>query len=256
MAFEVGADAYQRFMGRFADPLAAQTLDLVGAQHGQRAVDVGAGTGALTAPLVDRLSVDAVVAVDPSPAFVAALHARLPEVDVHLGAAEALPFADDAVDLALAQLVVHFMTDPVLGLREMLRVTRPGGLVAVSVWDFAGGRSPLSLFWRAAADLDPGVDDESGRAGAREGDLAELLRAAGGRDVEAGERVVSSPHRSPADWWEPYTLGVGPAGEYLAGLPAEHRDALRARALELLVERYGSGPGAIDAVAWVATARA
>jgi SAM-dependent methyltransferase len=195
-----------------------------------------------------------VVAVDPSAAFASALAERLPGVEVHRTGAESLPLADGSVDLAVAQLVVHFMTDPALGVREMRRVLRDGGGIALSVWDFAGERAPLSLFWRAARELDGDVDDESGRAGAAAGQLAALLREAGFRDVRDGELTVTSDYRDAADWWEPYTLGVGPAGEYLAGLDAAHREAIRRRCSELLGERYGTGPIVVEATAWFATA--
>jgi SAM-dependent methyltransferase len=127
----------------------------------------------LTAELVRRVGADAVSAVDPSERFVEAARARHPGVQVQRAAAEQLPFADQMFDTALAQLVVHFMADPVVGLREMARVTRTGGVVAACVWDHAGGRGPLSLFWNAARELDPDVEDESQLAGARRGQLAE-----------------------------------------------------------------------------------
>ena len=120
MTFVVSADAYARFMGRFSSPLAGRFLDLLAPRPGQRALDVGCGPGALTAPLVDLLGVDAVAAVDPSAPFVAAARERLPGVDVRTAGAEELPFADGTFDLTLAQLVVQFMTDPVAGLREVM----------------------------------------------------------------------------------------------------------------------------------------
>ena len=104
-------------------------------------------------------------AVDPSKPFVAAAGARHPGVDVLPASAESLPFDDNAFDAALAQLVVHFMADPVAGLSEMARVTRRGGVVAVCVWDHAGDRTPSAAFWQAARELDPGVQDESGSPG-------------------------------------------------------------------------------------------
>jgi ubiquinone/menaquinone biosynthesis C-methylase UbiE len=139
VSFDVGADAYLRFMGRYSEPLAVQFADLAGIGRGQRVLDVGCGPGALTAELVSRAGTDAVSAVDPSASFAAAVRERLPGVDVRRSAAERLPFPDDAFDAALAQLVVHFMTDPVAGLREMGRVTRPGGVISACVWDHAGG---------------------------------------------------------------------------------------------------------------------
>jgi SAM-dependent methyltransferase len=246
MSFNVAAEAYGRFMGRFSEPLAAGFADAAGVSTGQRAVDVGCGPGALTAVLVERLGADAVSAIDPSPPFVEAMRQRYPDVDLHADAAEHLPFADDTFDLALAQLVVHFMADPVAGLREMARVTRPGGTVAACVWDHAGGGGPLATFWQAARDLDPGVHDESDLAGAREGHLAELCDRAGLTDIEAGTLSVTVTYPSFDEWWESYTLGVGPAGAYVVQLDDAGRDALRAHCQELLPE----APFDITATAW------
>ena len=151
MNFDVAADTYDRYMGGWSRPLAPQMADLAGVHPGQRAIDVGCGPGSLTTELAGRLGPAAVAAVDPSPPFVAAARLRHPGVDVREAPAEALPFADDLFDAALAQLVVHFMADPVAGLREMARVTRLGGVVAACVWDFAGGRGPLGPFWADGA---------------------------------------------------------------------------------------------------------
>jgi SAM-dependent methyltransferase len=250
MSFEVDGGAYQRFMGRYADPLARALLDEIDPHPPQRALDVGAGTGALTAPLVDVLGPDAVSAIDPSSSFATALRRRLPAVDVRVGVAEHLPFDDAAFDLTLAQLVVSFMTDPIAGIAEMARVTAPGGTIAASVWDFGGARAPLSLFWRAARELDPTVDDESTTPGVREGDLTTLFAAAGLGTARAGTLTVVVPYGDPEEWWEPYTLGVGPAGAHVAHLDDAHREALRRRCLELL----GPGPGTVAATAWLAVA--
>ena len=125
-------------MGQYSEPLAALFAAWPGLSAGQRALDVGCGPGALTAALAARLGPAAVSAVDPSRQFVLAARERCPQANVHLAAAEQLPFGDKVFDAALAQLVVHFMADPVAGVREMARVTRPGGVVAACVWDYAG----------------------------------------------------------------------------------------------------------------------
>src|ERR687898_491791 len=148
-------------MGRYSVPLACEFADFAAVSPGQRVLDVGCGPGALTAELVARLGPDAVSAVDPSESFVEAARERPPGVSVQRAAAEQLPFGDEEFDATLAQLVVHFMADPVAGLREMARVTRNDGVVAACVWDHAGGTGPLSVFWEAARELDPGVHDES-----------------------------------------------------------------------------------------------
>jgi SAM-dependent methyltransferase len=248
VSFAVAADAYDRFMGRYSVPLASLLADFAGVAAGQRVLDVGCGPGALTTELVARLGSASVAAVDPSEPFVAAARERHPGVDVQRAAAEELPFAAGEFDAALAQLVVHFMADPLAGLREMARVTREQGVVTACVWDHAGGQGPLSLFWQAARELDPDVEDESGRAGSREGHLAELFEAAGLGEIEEGALSVRVEHPSFEDWWEPFTLGVGPAGAFVAGLDADGQARLRERCRELLP----AAPFVPPARAWAA----
>ncbi len=250
MAFDVAGSAYQRFMGRFSERLSAPFADFAGvcAGAGMRVVDVGCGPGVLTTELVDRLGADAVVAADPSEPFVAAARSRLPEVDIRAAPAEALPFADQSFDAALAQLVVHFMRDPAAGVGEMARVTRPGGVVAVCVWDHAGGRGPLSPFGAAVAEVDPAAPDESSLTGAAQGQLEVLLRAGGLGDVQGAELTVGRDYASFEDWWEPYTLGVGPAGDHVRTLDAAGRDRL----VEACRSQIPDRPFTLDAVAWAA----
>jgi SAM-dependent methyltransferase len=251
MSFDVSADAYLRFMGRYSEPLAAQFADLAGVRSGQRLLDVGCGPGALTAELVNRAGADAVTAVEPSASFAAAARERLPGADIRRSAAEQLPFPDNTFDAALAQLVVHFMTDPVAGLREMGRVTRPGGIVSACVWDHAGDRGPLTPFWRAVRELDPAADDESDLAGVREGHLAELFARAGLGRADVTTLTVRVRQAGFEAWWEPFTFGVGPAGTYLASLPAGRREELRERCRRQLP----AGPFEIAATVWAATSR-
>jgi SAM-dependent methyltransferase len=248
MAFDVAADAYDRFMGVWSRPLATTFADFAGIERGMRAVDVGSGPGSLTAELVGRLGPDRVAAVDPSEPFVAAVAERYPGVDVRRAPAEALPYPAGAFDTALAQLVVHFMTDAVAGLREMARVTRDGGIVAACVWDFGGGRGPLGPFWEVARELDPEVVDESQRPGVRSGHLGALLRAAGLEQVAEGQLSVSRKLDGFDAWWEPFTRGVGPAGVYLAGLDAERQMAIR----DGCRAKLSSGAFTLTAVAWAA----
>jgi len=252
VSFAVSANAYDRFMGRYSTPLAPELADFAGVQPGQRALDVGCGPGALTGELVARLGAEAVVAVDPSESFIAAARERHPGADVRQAAAEELPFADHEFDVTLAQLVVHFMADPVAGLREMARVTRPGGVVVACVWDHAGGRGPLSLYWTAVRQLDPNAPDESGLAGARQGHLNELFEAAGFDGVDDADLAVDVEHASFEQWWEPFTLGVGPAGSYVAGLDPTRRAELEERCRQLAPP----APFTLDAHAWAARGHA
>ena len=252
MSFDVSADAYGRYMGRFSEPLAAAFAAFLRLASGQRALDVGCGPGALTAVLAAELGPESVSAVDPSASFVAAVRDRLPGVDARLGAAEALPWPDNSFDRTAAQLVVHFMADPGAGIAEMARVTRPGGTVAATVWDFAGGTAPLSVFWRAAREVDPAAPGEAHLPGTGEGQLAALLRGAGLSGTESTALTVTLRFASFDEWWTPFTLGVGPAGGYLAGLDDGHQAAVRAACQRLLRE----APFTVSARSWAARAAA
>lgn len=248
MSFAVPAQAYDRFMGVHSRQLSPQLVDLARVKAGARALDVGCGPGALTAELVERLGAGAVAAVDPSESFVAAARARHPGVDVRRAKAEALPYGDRSFDAALAQLVVHFMTDPVAGLREMARVTRRDGVIAACVWDHAGGRSPVAAFWHAARDVGVDTQDESALAGAREGHLIELFEESGLREVEGAVLVSRVEYARFDDWWEPFEFGVGPAGAQFVALSPDQRARLRERCQVL----FRRAPFEVVSSAWAA----
>lgn len=247
MSFDVAADAYDRYMGRYSILLSPQLADFAGVRFGQRVLDVGCGPGALTAELVARVGASAVAAVDPSEPFVAAARERHPGVEVVQASAERLPFPGLTFDATLAQLVVHFMADPNIGLTEMARVTRREGVVAACVWDH-GGQGPLDLFWRAARGFEPEVDDESHLPGVREGHLAELFDAAGLREIAATALWVSLEHATFEAWWEPFTRGVGPGGSFLANLGADQQVELR----ETCRAMIPTTPFVVRARAWAA----
>lgn len=231
-------------MGRYAEPLADVFVPFCGVGAGDHVLDVGCGPGALTAHL---LSVGAqVAAIDPSPSFLDAIRLRFPDVEVRRGVAEELPYDTEAFDAALAQLVVHFMTDPVAGLRQMARVIRTGGVVGACVWD--GPTGALAPFWEAVHVIDPDAEDEALRSGARMGHLTELFDAAGLRDVEESSIAVDVLHPTFGQWWEPYAYAVGPAGDYVQRLD----DHGRARLESVARERLGDGPFTVTATAWAA----
>ena len=190
-------------------------------------------------------------AVDPSVQFVEAVGARYPGVHVQQAFAESLPFRAETFDAAIAQLVVHFMADPVAGLREMRRVTRDGGTVAACVWDHAGGQGPLSPYWEAAQSLYPDVEGEGERAGSREGHLAELFREAGLEPTEDTALWVSVEHPTFEEWWEPFTLGVGTPGSFMKTRTPEQMDALREASRAILPP----APFTLKARAWTVVAR-
>ena len=236
--FAVPAESYDRLMGRYLPSLAPAFADAAGIRGGMRLLDVGCGPGGLTRELAVRTGAGQVAAIDPSPPFAAACRERNPGVDVRQGVAEDLPFASATFDAALASLVVGFMTDPVRGLSEMARVTKPGGTVAACFWD--PGRMPaLGIFWAAAASVDPAVTGELRRPGAAAGELAALLTEAGLLEVRQGVIGARAEYTGFEDWWSPYTLGVGPAGVYYRSLDAAQREAVRAECRQLLGRPIG-----------------
>jgi SAM-dependent methyltransferase len=249
VTFQVAAEKYDKFMGRYSSRLATSFADFAGVTAGQRVVDVGSGPGALTTELVARVGAENVAAADPSEPFVEAARQRFPGVDVQLAPAEQLPFADGEFDAALAQLVVHFMSEPLAGLREMARVTKPGGVVAACVWDREGERAPYSPAWTAAGAF--GFAFDEGGAGSSEGSLAALFREAGLTDVESAELSVPVEHASFEEWWHPFTLGVGPLGMFIQGLGADEVAALR----DDVLRTVGDPPAGVSAVTWAARGR-
>ena len=252
--FAVTGSTYDSFMGRYSTKLADEFADLAGVRRGQSALDVGCGPGALTGVLVERLGARAVAACDPSPGFVADCTERHPRVRVAPGRAESIPFESDSFDHALAQLVLHFVSDPGAAASEMVRVVRPGGWVSACVWDFDEGMQMLRAFWDAALELDPGAPDEAQRMRfGRPGEIAELWATAGLVDIEETTLTVASGYETFDELWNGYLAGVGPAGAYCVSLG----DADRLRLRSVLERRLGSpaGPFELEAVARAAVAR-
>jgi ubiquinone/menaquinone biosynthesis C-methylase UbiE len=247
--FRAPADAYDRFMGRYTRSLAPALADAARIDGGMRVLDVGCGPGGLTEVLAARAGAENVAAIDPAPQFAAACRERVPEADVRVGVAEDLPWPDGAFDAALSSLVIAFMQDADRGVREMARVTRPGRTVAACQWDIpGGGMTMLATYWRAAREVDPHVAGERARPGAAEGDIAERFRRAGLRDVVDGTLEATASYAGFDDFWEPFTFGVGPAGEHLASLAPEDRERVREACRRALPD----GPFSLTARAWYA----
>jgi SAM-dependent methyltransferase len=251
--FRASADVYDRLVGRYSPQLASALMDFAGIEPGMRVLDVGCGPGALTAVLADRLGTGSVSAADPSEPFVEACRARVPGAEVVVAPAEELPFADGRFDVVLSQLVVNFMRDAEVGVREMARVTRPGGTVASCVWDYSGGMRLLRAFWDAAREVAPersDADEAHVMRWCREGELAELWRATGLADVRSGSLEVSAAYTDFEDLWSPLPTGVAPAGAFTRSLDADRQaalhDALRRRL------GVGDGPFELTARAWAA----
>jgi SAM-dependent methyltransferase len=244
--FQTTGAAYDAFMGRYSRALAPVFADHLRLAPGSTALDVGCGPGALTGVLAARLGAAAVLACDPSPGFVDECAARHPGVEVRAGRAEAVPFPDGCVDIAAAQLVLHFVTDPVAAAGELGRVVRPGGTIGACVWDFDGGMEMLRAFWDAALELDPGAPDEARtlRFG-RPGEIAALFAEAGLSDIEESTLEVRSEYEDFDELWTGFLAGIGPAGAYAMALAPQDRTQLR----DCLRHRLGDPPAAFGLTA-------
>ena len=250
--FTSGAEHYERFMGRYTVPLARALADEAKVERGMRVLDVGCGPGGLTSELADRLGAESVAAIDPAEQFVTACGERNPGADVRLGVAEDLPWENDTFDATLSCLVIAFLPNADAGLREMKRVTRPGGTLAICMWDIAGGgMTMLRLFWNAMKAVKPEVKGEQLRAGTSEGDIAERLTRAGLRDIVGGALEVSVDYSGFEDFWQPFTFGVGPSGQAFAALEDEEQTVVREAIRTELPEE---GAFTLTARCWYSTA--
>ena len=232
--FGGSGEAYDRFMGRYSRLLAPPFADFCEVEEGQRLLDVGCGPGAFTGIAADRLGPDSVVAVDPSPSFVAACRERHPGLDVRMGAAEALPVGDAEFDRAVAQLVIHFVTDAPRSVAEMRRAVRPGELVGVCVWDGSAGMGLLHVVSQARRTVDPPTEPEEPLAFGAEGELAGLLTGAGLSDVEEGTLSVTARYTGFEELWGSLLEGVGPAGAYVVSLAPDKRERYRSALFDLV----------------------
>jgi SAM-dependent methyltransferase len=241
-----GGDAYERFIGRWSRPVAAEFLAWLNVAPGGRWLDVGCGTGALSAAILAHAGPAAITGIDPAAGFVE--HARRvlasERARFEVGDAQAIDAPDSAFDAAVSGLVLNFVPSPGRAVAEMARVTRPGGTVAWYVWDYAGGMQYLRRFWDAAVALDPAaaVLDEGPRFPiCRAEALVELARGAGLAHIE--HRAIDAPMRFADfdDYWTPFLGGQGPAPTYVASLDAGRREALREEVRRRLpVARDGS----------------
>jgi SAM-dependent methyltransferase len=238
-AYWSAGDAYERYVGRWSRLVAREFLDWLDCPSDARWLDVGCGTGNLTAAITSQCSPREVVGVDPSDGFLS--HARSqvhdPRVQFKQGSAQDLPLGDGEFDVAIAGLVLNFVPDPSMGVGEMRRVVRPGGTVAAYVWDYAHGMEMMRRFWDAAASLDTvaAAMDESLRfAICQPEPLEALFREAGLQDVEVRAIDVPTVFRDFDDYWTPFLGTFAPAPAYVMSLDADRREALRQRLQETL----------------------
>lgn len=253
------AAAYESLMGRWSRPLARRFVVSLAAPAGSRWLDLGCGTGALTAAILEEAQPAAVVACDPSRDFAAYLHEhqRDARLRVEVATLSTLPPDDVAFDVVASNLVLNFLPDPVAALRDMLARIRANGIAAASVWDYADGMQFLRAFWEGARAIDPAAAalDEGERfplcSPAR---LVHAMNEAGFANIASGEIVVETVFPSFADYWTPFLEGVGPAGTYASALDDDAREALEA-AVRARVPVAPSGAIAMTARAWTVRGR-
>jgi len=231
-------DAYERFMGRWSRRLADAFVRFAGVQAGDLVLDAGAGTGALASAVLAAANSTRVVGIDPSSAYVEAARRGIadPRATFEQGDVMQLRFKDAAFDKSLSLLVLNFVGDPAEALRQMIRVTRPGGVVAAAVWDYGAGMEMLRFFWDEAVALDSAADarDERHMPLSRPGQLETLWRQGGATAIAESPLIVPLAFPSFDDFWSPFLGGQGPAGAYVTSLAEEQRAALRDRLRERL----------------------
>jgi ubiquinone/menaquinone biosynthesis C-methylase UbiE len=235
--FGGSSDAYDRFMGRYSTPLAVQFADFAGVAAPQRTLDVGAGTGALTDELVRRLDENSVAAAEPSTDYAATLRNRFPGLDVREAPAEELPWENGRFDTALAQLVVVFLNDAPGAVRELARVTRPGGVVATCMWEVDGVEMMKALN-EIRQRLSPGgpIPATDYRD---EASLRTLFEEAGLQEVETTRIEVSVEYETVDELWEPAIHVGGPGGPAVDTFSPEQLAAGR----QIFEEALGSPTG-------------
>lgn len=256
-AWEQG-DAYEHYVGRWSRQVAPRFLDWLDAPAGSRWLDLGCGTGALSAAILERGQAAGVTGVEPSPGFLATAQRRLGgRVALYPGSATAIPLAAGSVDMVVSGLVLNFVPDVHAALAEMVRVAVAGATVAAYVWDYAGKMDLMRCFWDAAVELDAAVraHDEGLRFPLCEPHaLAQAFAAARLEQVETTAIDIATPFASFGDYWQPFLGGQGPAPSYLSSLDAAAQQRLRER-LRQRIAANADGSISMAARAWAVRGR-
>lgn len=253
-AWQAG-DRYEAYMGRWSRQVAPRFLDFLGPPNGADWLEVGCGTGALSAAILAQCNPGSLIAVDQSEGFLTLARAKVtdPRAEFRVGDAQALAVENASRDVVVSALMLNFVPDRDKALREMKRVVRPGGTIGFYVWDYpGGGMEIMRAFWTAAVALDPAAGDltEDRRFPfcTPEG-LTALAKGAGLTHVVCTPVEVPTVFRDFDDYWRPFTLGAGPAPGYCTSLAPEARQRLHDRLSDTLPRR-ADGAIALTARAW------
>jgi len=205
--FDDGA-AYERMMGIWSRRVGEIFLDWLRLSTGQKCVDIGCGNGAFTEMLVERCAPAEVQGIDPSPEQIAFARARhiAKVAEFRLGDAMALPFPDNRFDAATMALVIFFVPEPAKGVAEMVRVVRPGGIVAAYAWDMLGGGYPMELILAEVRALGQKTLGPPSPEASRMESLRDLWTTAGLEVVETRKITVQRTFANFDDFWTTSTL--------------------------------------------------
>lgn len=251
-------EPYERYVGRWSRQVAKGFLAWLDRPAALRWLDVGCGTGALTATVLNTAAPAEVTGVDPSDGFLATARATVGNATFVVGDARDLPFPDNRFDSVVSGLALNFVAEPARAAAEFARVTTLDGTAAAYVWDYAEGMRMMRLFWDAAAAVDPDnsdLDEGTRFAICHPGDLTNLWEAAGLHDVEATGIEIPTVFHDTDDYWQPFLGGQGAAPGYYASLPLDKQTELKNAVFERLpIEDDGSIR--LTARAWAVRGRA
>ena len=251
--FEV-AEAYEVMMGRWSRQLAPLFVEFVGVRDSEKVLDVGCGTGSLSATLASVTGASKIVGIDPSNGFIEYARTQIadPRVTFEVGDAQALPYPDKSFDRSMALLIVNFIPDAPKAAKEMRRVTKSGGVVATTMWDRSSANELNGCLWKAAVAIDPTVrrPAETGRSYGSAEALSDLWKGAGLTDIEVTDLTMPCKFSSFDELWQRYLTGEGPPGAYMAGLSADRREAVKRAMRQNVLGDGPDGPFTLQARAW------
>jgi len=248
------AQAYDRFMGRWSKLVAPLLVEFAGVPDGANILDVGSGTGSLAESILERRPKCQVTGIDPSSEYIAYAQSqtRSDRIRFQTGDAQKLNFGSGAFDHSLSLLVFNFIPDPKQALLEVRRVTKSAGCIAAAVWDYGRDMQMLRVFWDAAVALDSAAEklDEKHMPLCRSGELSQLWRQAALERIEERPLDISMKFESFRDLWDPFLLGQGPAGAYVAKLPRDRWPRLAEEVKRRLMLVRDSAPFTLKGRVW------
>lgn len=253
------ADGYEKYMGRWSRQIATEFLSLLEMPNGLSWLEIGCGTGALSAEILKRSAPQDLTCIDPSENFLNETRSNLNSdlVNFKVASAEALPMLEESMDCVVSALVFNFITDKATALAEMKRVLKPAGTLAFYVWDYPGGGVEfMRAFWTAAVTCDPSAaqftEDKRFPFCTKQG-LEKMVAEAGYSEINTRTIEVSSVFQNFEDLWTPFTLGAGPAPGYCSSLSLDRQEKLKTTLQnQLSIRSDGSIP--LNLRAWAVTA--